>query len=68
MNTTWDTATSLYLRRDRNSAHSFLNMDKWEKALLFSPDGTIPRGIAGLAFLCLLDLVAHPDRIAAKLR
>ncbi|MCX5097126.1 hypothetical protein OOK36_52315 [Streptomyces sp. NBC_00365] len=68
MNTTWDQATSLYLRRDRNSAHSFLNMEKWEKALLLSHNGTLPRGIAELAFLYLLDLVAHPDQIAAKLR
>lgn len=68
MNKTWDQATSLYLRRDRNSAHSFLNMDEWEKALLFSHSGTLPRGIAGLAFLYLLDLVARPDQIAAKLR
>ncbi|MFJ2866789.1 hypothetical protein [Kitasatospora sp. NPDC087314] len=68
MNKTWDQATSLYLRRDRNSAHSFQKLDPWQKALLFSHDGTVPRGIAGLAFLHLLDLVAHPDRIAAKLR
>ncbi|MGW5216151.1 hypothetical protein ACWEQO_34370 [Streptomyces sp. NPDC004051] len=37
MNKTWDQATSLYLRRDRNSAHSFLNMDEWEK-VKFPPD------------------------------
>ncbi|MFJ6354987.1 hypothetical protein ACIQKB_36720 [Streptomyces sp. NPDC092046] len=67
MDRTWDQATSAYLRRDRNSAHSFLNMDEWEKALLFSHNGTVPRGITGLAFLYLLDLVAHPDRIARKL-
>lgn len=68
MNTTWDQATSLYLQRDRNSAHSFLTMEKWEKALLLSHNGSLPRGIAELAFLYLLDLVAHPDQIAAKLR
>ncbi|MFJ3908943.1 hypothetical protein [Streptomyces vinaceus] len=68
MNTTWDQATSLYLRRDRNSAHSFLNMDEWEKVLLFSHNGTLPRGIAGLAFLYLLELVTRPDQIVAKLR
>ncbi|WP_406216796.1 hypothetical protein [Streptomyces decoyicus] len=68
MDKTWDQATSLYLRRDRNSAHSFLKMDEWEKALLLSHNGTLPRGIAELAFLYLLDLVAHPDKIATKLR
>ncbi|MEU9261581.1 MULTISPECIES: hypothetical protein [Streptomyces] len=67
MNKTWDDATSLYLRRDRNSAHSFLNLDEWEKTLLFAHEGLLPRGIAGLAFLYLLDLVAHLERITAKL-
>ncbi|MFE3106858.1 hypothetical protein [Kitasatospora indigofera] len=64
----WDRATILYLRRDRNSAHSFLNLDDWEKALLFSHDGTLPRAVADLAFLYLLDLIADPDRLASKLR
>ncbi|MGF1427071.1 hypothetical protein [Kitasatospora sp. LaBMicrA B282] len=43
-------------------------MEAWEKALLLSHDGVLPRGLSGLAFLYLLDLVAHPDQLVAKLR
>ncbi|MCW2900859.1 MAG: hypothetical protein JWO67_3124 [Streptosporangiaceae bacterium] len=65
---TWDEATALYLRRDRNSAHSFLGLEDWEKALVFSHDGRLPRDVAGLAFLYLLDLIAHPEHLATQLR
>lgn len=68
MTKSWDEAIALYLRRDRNSAHSFLRMEEWERALLFSHNGRLPRDVAGVAFLYLLDLVAHPEHLATQLR
>jgi hypothetical protein len=63
----WDRATAAYLRQDRNSAHSFMNLDLDEKAIVLSHDGTLPYGLANLAILWRIRAVADPDRTRGKL-
>ncbi|MFI9787359.1 hypothetical protein ACIHEI_28220 [Kitasatospora sp. NPDC051984] len=63
----WDTATSRYLRVDRNSAHSYLKLDAEEKATLFSHTGRLPRGLANIALLQLAALLANPQALLRKI-
>ncbi|WP_327691110.1 hypothetical protein OG870_17445 [Streptomyces sp. NBC_00461] len=63
----WDGATAGYLRLDRNSAHSFLNQTAEQKAVLLSHNGHLPRGLANIALLWLIRLLADPTQLAVKL-
>lgn len=63
----WDTATAGYLRLDRNSAHSFMNHSPEDKAVLLSHAGRLPRGLANIALLWLIRLLAEPQQLAAKM-
>ncbi|MGW5482935.1 hypothetical protein [Streptomyces sp. NPDC004008] len=63
----WDTATSRYLRVDRNSAHSYLKLDAEEKATLFSHTGRLPRGLANIALLQLAALLTDPQALTRKI-
>jgi hypothetical protein len=63
----WDKATAAYLRQDRNSAHSFMNFDPDERALVLAHDGSLPYGLANIAILWLLRVLADPDQSKSKM-
>ncbi|MFI2241084.1 hypothetical protein [Streptomyces chrestomyceticus] len=66
---TWDKAVQRYVRLNRNSAHSYrkIEEDPFERALLFSHEGTMPGDLAYLPFLHLMDILASPQKIGMKL-
>lgn len=63
----WDKATSAYLRQDRNSAHSFMNFAPDERALVLAHDGSLPYGLANIAILWLLRVLADPNLTKSKM-
>ncbi|MFE0771857.1 hypothetical protein [Streptomyces sp. NPDC058861] len=65
----WDKAVQMYIRLDRNSAHSFrqIEEDPFERALLFSHEGTIPGDLCYLPFLHLMDILANSERLEAQM-
>jgi hypothetical protein len=63
----WDSATAGYLRLDRNSAHSYMNLDPEDRALLLAHTGHLPRALAHIALLWLLRLLSEPQQLATKM-
>lgn len=59
----WDTATAAYLSLDRNGLHSYMNHTPEEKAVLLSHTGHLPRGLANIALLWLVRLLADPEQL-----
>ncbi|MFD5901029.1 hypothetical protein ACFWHG_05960 [Streptomyces microflavus] len=68
-NLSWDKAVQMYIRLDRNSAHSFrqIEEDPFERALLFSHEGIIPGDLCYLPFLHLMDVLANCERLEAQM-
>ncbi|MFJ2637362.1 MULTISPECIES: hypothetical protein [unclassified Streptomyces] len=63
----WDSATAGYMSLDRNSLHSYMNHTPEEKAILLSHTGHLPRGLANIALLWLMRLLADPDQLKLTL-
>ncbi|MEU8136525.1 hypothetical protein [Streptodolium elevatio] len=63
----WDVVVPNYLRIDRNSAHSFSDLAKDERAIFLAHRGELPTGLASLALLGLTHFLAHPERLEPKL-
>ncbi|MGW0423286.1 hypothetical protein [Streptomyces sp. NPDC003015] len=65
----WDKAVQMYVRLDRNSAHSFgkIEEDPLDRALLFAHEGVIPGDLCYLPFLHLMDLLADCERLQLQL-
>lgn len=67
INLVWDNAISVYLRQDRNSAHSFMKLEPHERAVVLAHDGHLTYGLANIAILWLLRALADPDHAKLKI-
>jgi hypothetical protein len=68
-NLSWDKAVQMYIRLDRNSAHSFgkIEEDPLDRSLLFAHEGVIPGDLCYLPFLHLMDMLANCERLHVQL-
>lgn len=57
-------AVSEWLQLIRNSLHGFGKPSPRDRALLAAHDGNIPGDFADVAWLHVLDIVAHPEKLA----
>jgi hypothetical protein len=57
-------AVTEWLQLIRNSLHGFGKPSPRDRALLASHDGNIPSDFADVAWLHVLDIVAHPEKLA----
>lgn len=68
-NISWDKAVQMYIRLDRNSAHSFgkIEEDPLDRSLLFVHEGVIPGDLCYLPFLHLMDMLVNCERLQVQL-
>jgi len=68
-NLSWDKAVQMYIRLDRNSAHSFgkIEEDPFDRSLLFTHEGVIPGDLCYLPFLHLMDMLVNSERLGVQL-
>ncbi|WP_143681372.1 hypothetical protein [Streptomyces sp. 2R] len=68
-NISWDKAVQMYIRLDRNSAHSFgkIEEDSLDRSLLFVHEGVIPGDLCYLPFLHLMDMLVNCERLQVQL-
>lgn len=57
-------AVTEWLQLIRNSLHGFGKPSPRDRALLAAHDGNIPGGFSDVAWLHVLDIVAHPEKLA----